>query len=119
MAGAERAVVVGGGLLGLQVARALGVRGLATEVVEGGDHLLRSQVGPPAGAILARDLRRLGTAVYTGTRAVRLTDAGLCSTTASPSTPTSWCSPPGDDRPPPWPAEQGSPSAAGSWSTSS
>ena len=41
---ARRAVVVGGGLLGLQVARALGVRGLAVEVVEGGDHLLRSQV---------------------------------------------------------------------------
>ena len=77
VAAAERAVVVGGGLLGLQVARALSVRGLATEVVEGGDHLLRSQVGPPAGAILARDLRRLGTEVYTGARAVRLTDAGL------------------------------------------
>ncbi len=75
--GARRAVVVGGGLLGLQVARALGVRGLATEVVEGGDHLLRGQVGAAAGAILARDLRRLGTAVYTGTRAVRLTDSGL------------------------------------------
>ena len=72
---ARRAVVVGGGLLGLQVARALSVRGLATEVVEGGEHLLRSQVGAPAGAVLARDLRRLGTTVYTGARAVRLTDA--------------------------------------------
>ncbi|HYF71219.1 MAG TPA: FAD-dependent oxidoreductase [Nocardioides sp.] len=71
------AVVVGGGLLGLQVARALAVRGLATEVVEGGDHLLRSQVDAKAGGILARDLGRLGTSVYTGARAVRLTDAGL------------------------------------------
>ncbi|WP_246060903.1 FAD-dependent oxidoreductase [Nocardioides dongxiaopingii] len=71
---ARRAVVVGGGLLGLQVARALAVRGLATEVVEGGEHLLRGQVGPAAGAILARDLRRLGTEVYTGARAVRLAD---------------------------------------------
>ena len=75
MPGARRAVVVGGGLLGLQVARALGVRGLATEVVEGGEHLLRSQVDAQAGAILARDLRRLGTTVYTGARAVRLDDA--------------------------------------------
>jgi assimilatory nitrate reductase electron transfer subunit len=75
--GARRAVVVGGGLLGLQVARALGVRGLETEVVEGGDHLLRSQVEDKAGAILARDLTRLGTTVYTGARATRLTDAGL------------------------------------------
>ena len=74
---ASRAVVVGGGLLGLQVARALAVRGLATEVVEGGDHLLRGQVDAKAGAILARDLARLGTAVYTGARATRLTPAGL------------------------------------------
>jgi assimilatory nitrate reductase electron transfer subunit len=74
---ARHAVVVGGGLLGLQVARALSVRGVATEVVEGGDHLLRSQVDPKAGAILARELQRLGTAVYTGARATRLTDAGL------------------------------------------
>ncbi|CAI9400977.1 FAD-dependent oxidoreductase [Nocardioides sp. T2.26MG-1] len=74
---ARNAIVVGGGLLGLQVARALGVRGLATEVVEGGDHLLRSQVDAKAGAILARDLGKLGTRVYTGARAVRLTDEGL------------------------------------------
>jgi assimilatory nitrate reductase electron transfer subunit len=73
---ARTAVVVGGGLLGLQLARALSIRGLATEVVEGGEHLLRSQVGPRAGAILARDLDRLGTAVYTGARVVRLTDDG-------------------------------------------
>lgn len=73
----RRAVVVGGGLLGLQVARALAVRGLRTEVVEGADHLLASHVGPGAGGVLARDLRRLGTEVYTGSRAVRLTDDGL------------------------------------------
>lgn len=72
VAGSRRAVVVGGGLLGLQVARALSVRGLLVEVVEGGEHLLRSQVGPAAGRILARDLRRLGTSTYTGARAVRL-----------------------------------------------
>lgn len=75
--GACNAVVVGGGLLGLQVARALSVRGLDTEVVEGGEHLLCSQVGAPAGSVLARDLERLGTTVYTGARVVRLTDAGL------------------------------------------
>jgi NAD(P)H-nitrite reductase large subunit len=74
---ARNAVVVGGGLLGLQVARALSIRGLSTEVVEGGEHLLRSQVGARAGAILARDLGRLGTTVYTGARAVRLDDRGL------------------------------------------
>ncbi|WP_107771808.1 FAD-dependent oxidoreductase [Nocardioides sediminis] len=73
----QRAVVVGGGLLGLQVARALTVRGVATEVVEGAPHLLASQLGPAGGRVLARDLRRLGTEVYTGARAVRMTDAGL------------------------------------------
>ncbi len=72
-----RVVVVGGGLLGLQVARALSIRGLQTEIVEGGEHLLRSQVGASAAAILARDLARLGTTVYTGARAVRLSDHGL------------------------------------------
>ncbi|WP_370246990.1 FAD-dependent oxidoreductase [Nocardioides sp.] len=75
--GTARAVVVGGGLLGLQVARALAVREVRTELVEGGEHLLRSQVGPAAGAALARDLRLLGTEVYTGARAVRLTGRGL------------------------------------------
>lgn len=72
--GPRRAVVVGGGLLGLQVARALGVRGIDTEVVEGADHLLHQQIGTAAGKILARDLKRLGVAVYTGARAVRLND---------------------------------------------
>lgn len=70
----RRAVVVGGGLLGLQVARALGVRGIETEVVEGADHLLHQQLSAPAARILARDLKRLGVAVYTGARAVRLVE---------------------------------------------
>ncbi|MGZ4454460.1 MAG: FAD-dependent oxidoreductase [Nocardioides sp.] len=72
----QRAVVVGGGLLGLQVARALTLRGVTTEVVEGTEHLLSSQLGEPGGRVLARELRRLGTEVYTGTRAVRLVDEG-------------------------------------------
>jgi NAD(P)H-nitrite reductase large subunit len=74
---ARRAVVVGGGLLGLQVARALSVREVATEVVEGTDHLLSAQVDDRGGAVLKRALTRLGTEVYTGSRAVRLTDDGL------------------------------------------
>jgi assimilatory nitrate reductase electron transfer subunit len=72
--GEVRAVVVGGGLLGLQVARALSIRGVLTEVVEGSEHLLRSHVGAPAGKILARNLKRLDTSVYTGARAVTFTD---------------------------------------------
>ena len=53
------------------------MRGVLTEVVEGADHLLAGQVGPAAGRVLARDLRRLGTEVYTGARAVRMTDDGV------------------------------------------
>ena len=75
--GARRAVVVGGGLLGLQVARALSVRGLEVDLVEGTSHLLSSQVGEQAGAVLARSMRRLGSEVYTHTRAVRMTDDGV------------------------------------------
>ena len=74
---AQRGVVVGGGLLGLQVARALSVRGLEVELVEGTSHLLSSQVGERAGAVLKRSLRKLGTEVYTHSRAVRLSDEGL------------------------------------------
>ncbi|HSE55247.1 MAG TPA: FAD-dependent oxidoreductase, partial [Nocardioidaceae bacterium] len=61
----------------LQVTRALAVRGLEVEVVEGSSHLLSSQVGEQAGAVLRQSLRRLGTEVYTHARAVRLTDEGL------------------------------------------
>lgn len=72
-----RAVVVGGGLLGLQVARALSVRGVETEVVEGTEHLLSQQVDRRGGTVLKRHLKKLGTEVYTGARAVRLTEDGL------------------------------------------
>ncbi len=70
----RRAVVVGGGLLGLQVARALGARGIDTEIVEGADHVLHHQISTAAGKILARDLKKLGVEVYTGARVVRLDD---------------------------------------------
>ncbi|MEU0316357.1 FAD-dependent oxidoreductase [Nocardioides sp. NPDC006273] len=73
----RRAVIVGGGLLGLQVARALAVRGIETEIVEGRDHLLSSQVGASAGKVLKRSMAKLGTQVYLGARATRLTGEGL------------------------------------------
>ncbi len=74
---AKRAVVVGGGLLGLQVARALAVRGLDVELVEGSSHPLASQVGEKAGGVLKQSLRLLGTEVYTHSRAVRMTEEGV------------------------------------------
>lgn len=75
--GARRAVVVGGGLLGLQVARALSVRGLDVEIVEVGPALMGRQLGPAGAQALARGVRGLGTEVYTGARAVGFSDSGL------------------------------------------
>jgi NAD(P)H-nitrite reductase large subunit len=74
---ARRAVVVGGGLLGLQVARALGVRGLEVDLVEAAPHLLASHIGEPAAKVLRRSLEALGCEVYPETRAVKLTNEGL------------------------------------------
>jgi len=74
---AARAVVVGGGLLGLQVARALGVRGLEVDLVEAAPHLLASHIGEPAGRVLRGSVEQLGCEVHPETRAVRLTDEGL------------------------------------------
>lgn len=74
---ARRAVVVGGGLLGLQVARALGVRGIEVDLVEAAPHLLASHIGEPAAKVLRRIVEALGCEVYPQTRAVRLTDEGL------------------------------------------
>jgi NAD(P)H-nitrite reductase large subunit len=74
---ARRAVVVGGGLLGLQVARALGVRGLEVDLVEAAPHLLASHIGEPAGRVLQGSVAQLGCEVYPETRAVKLTDEGL------------------------------------------
>ena len=66
--------MVGGGLLGLQVARALGVRGVEVDLVEAAPHLLASHIGEPAGTVLRRSVEALGCEVYPETRAVRLTD---------------------------------------------
>jgi len=74
---ARRAVVVGGGLLGLQVARGLGVQGLEVDLVEAAPHLLASQVGEAAGRVLRRSVEALDCEVHPEVRAVRLTDEGL------------------------------------------
>ncbi|MFW6773437.1 FAD-dependent oxidoreductase [Nocardioides sp. CPCC 205120] len=76
----RRAVVVGGGLLGLQVARALssqegsrtGRSAVVTEIVEGAPHVLSRQLDRSGASILARDLARLGTTTYAGARATGL-----------------------------------------------
>jgi assimilatory nitrate reductase electron transfer subunit len=59
-AGARRAVVIGGGLLGIEAARGLVGRGLEVTVVHLAGHLMERQLDPGAGKVLARTLSRLG-----------------------------------------------------------
>lgn len=58
--GARRALVLGGGLLGLEAARGLATRDLDVQVVHPVGHLMERQLDPAAGAVLARTLAGLG-----------------------------------------------------------
>ncbi|MGO4591496.1 nitrite reductase large subunit NirB [Paenarthrobacter sp. 2TAF44] len=64
----RRAVVIGGGLLGLEAARGLQAYGLDVAVVHSGGHLMNAQLGPDGGAILRRSVQALGIEVHTGSR---------------------------------------------------
>ena len=63
-----KAVVIGGGLLGLEAARGLQAYGLDVSVVHSGGHLMNAQMGPEGGAILRRSVEALGIAVHTNSR---------------------------------------------------
>jgi assimilatory nitrate reductase electron transfer subunit len=69
-ASARTAMVLGGGLLGLEAARGLAGRGLAVQVVHPVGHLMERQIDPDASIILAGTLADLGIAVHTGVGAV-------------------------------------------------
>jgi nitrite reductase (NADH) large subunit len=66
-AGARRAVVAGGGLLGLEAAHALHALGLSTTVIELAPRLLSFQADERASELLAEYLENLGLRVVTGT----------------------------------------------------
>lgn len=66
----RRAVVVGGGLLGLEAARGLVARGLDVTVVHPMGHLMDRQLDSTAGRVLARRLRELGVRTVLRTAAV-------------------------------------------------
>ncbi len=68
------AIVLGGGLLGLEAARGLAGRGIDVEVVHPADRLMERQLDLDAGRVLARTLRGLGVRVRVNARAVRFTD---------------------------------------------
>jgi nitrite reductase (NADH) large subunit len=59
----ERAVVIGGGLLGLEAARGLQAYGAQVTLVHTRGHLMNAQLDPQGGAILRRSVEKLGIAV--------------------------------------------------------
>jgi nitrite reductase (NADH) large subunit len=63
-----KAVVIGGGLLGLEAARGLQGRGLTVDVVHAGPTLMNAQLDDLAGAILRRSVEGLGIGVHTEKR---------------------------------------------------
>ena len=70
---ARRAVVVGGGLLGLEAARGLLRHGLHVELVHSADHLMDAQLDADGGAVLRRAVEALGVGVHLGSRASGVT----------------------------------------------
>ena len=68
-------VVVGGGLLGLEAARALRDLGLETHVVELAPRLMALQVDDGGGAMLRRKIEALGVRVHTGKITSEIADA--------------------------------------------
>ncbi|MBS1693618.1 MAG: NAD(P)/FAD-dependent oxidoreductase [Actinobacteria bacterium] len=70
-----KAVVIGGGLLGLEAARGLQNRGLAVAVVHSGPTLMNAQLDDAAGAILRRSVEELGIEVLTSKRTTEVLTA--------------------------------------------
>jgi len=72
---AKRAVVIGGGLLGLEAADALGELGLHVTVVHRGSQLMNRQLDQDAGEQLAQALEAQGIAVKLGAQVTRFLGA--------------------------------------------
>jgi nitrite reductase (NADH) large subunit len=69
-----RGVVIGGGLLGLEAAKALKDLGLATHVVEFAPRLMAVQVDEGGGGLLRSRIEGLGVAVHTGKNTTKIED---------------------------------------------
>src|SRR5690606_5761249 len=69
---ARHAVVVGAGVLGLEVACGLARRGVAVSLVHGGASVMDRQLDGAAGAVVARGLAGLGVRTWTGARTERV-----------------------------------------------
>ncbi|MFI4979361.1 MAG: FAD-dependent oxidoreductase, partial [Nevskiales bacterium] len=71
-------VVVGGGLLGLEAAKALKDMNLTTHVVEFAPRLMAVQVDDGGGRILRRKIEELGVTVHTGKNTQEIVDGETC-----------------------------------------
>jgi ferredoxin-nitrate reductase len=72
----RRAVVIGGGLLGLEAARGLRERGLRVTVVEFAERVMGAQLDELSAGLLVRTLHALGIEVLTGRRVAAVDGAG-------------------------------------------
>ncbi|HVW80587.1 MAG TPA: FAD-dependent oxidoreductase [Mycobacteriales bacterium] len=68
----KRAVVIGGGLLGLEAARGLSLLGCQVEIVHQAPHLMEKQLDAGGAEMLRRTLDDLGITTYLDTRATAL-----------------------------------------------
>ncbi|WP_455604937.1 FAD-dependent oxidoreductase [Cellulosimicrobium funkei] len=73
---ARHAVVVGAGVLGLEVACGLARRGVAVSLVHGGASVMDRQLDRAAGGVVARGLAGLGVRAWTSARTERVVVAG-------------------------------------------
>ncbi|MBC2638326.1 MULTISPECIES: nitrite reductase large subunit NirB [unclassified Rhodococcus (in: high G+C Gram-positive bacteria)] len=73
------AVVIGGGLLGLEAAYGLRTQGLTVNVVHSPGHLMNQQLDERGGSVLRAEIEKLGVGVHTSMRttAVLRNEAGL------------------------------------------
>ncbi|WP_435532636.1 FAD-dependent oxidoreductase [Streptomyces violaceusniger] len=71
-----RAVVIGGGLLGVSAARALAQRGAQVVLAHQGEHLMERQLDPGASRLLRRHMAALGVEVHTECRVRGLRTGG-------------------------------------------
>ena len=72
----RKAVVIGGGLLGLEAARGLLERGLEVHIAHLGNYLMNSQLDATAGAMLKQTLEGLGLNIHLDKLAESITPAG-------------------------------------------
>src|SRR5206468_5549519 len=72
----RKAVVIGGGLLGLEAARGLLGRGLEVHVVERMPHIMEVQLDPASGRVLRQTLEKMGIHFHVGRSTSTILGAG-------------------------------------------